>query len=387
MSNLAASSKWPSLSEGAFAFASFSDLHWGHRRNNTEIMIQAMDKSVHASGLLKYVKLLVLAGDVFDRLLNLRDEAIVPIDRWIVRLLKGCAKHGVILRVLEGTKSHDQGQSNRFETLYEFLGLDFDFRYVKETEIEYLPSLDKRVLYIPDEAHSTTIETKAVVQAMLQAHGLQGVDLAFMHGYFLHQLPYDMKEGSYHDLEYYESIVKYWISIGHVHTRSRNGKALAQGSHDRLAHGEEEAKGYVVATCDNKPKDEAWFIDNPHAHQYRTVVCYDMSAEQALAAIDAACTGLPAQSRVRIEAEPEHPVFESMLMLTARWPLLHLTKHIKTRTEKSTAEKILEDVLSKWTPIRIDKESLSPLIEQRLIQRNLEGAQRHRVLAHLQECL
>lgn len=387
MSSSLVSSKWPALSEGAFAFASFSDLHWGHRRNNTETMIQAMDKSVHGSGLLKYIKLLVLAGDVFDRLLNLRDEAINPIDRWIVRLLKGCAKHGVILRVLEGTGTHDHKQSSRFQTLYEILGLEFDFRYVKNTEVEFIPSLGKWVLYVPDEAHPTTTETKAVVAAMLQANGLQQVDLAFMHGMFQYQLTYELKEGTYHDQDYYCSIVKYWISIGHVHTRSRFNKILAQGSHDRLKHGEEEAKGYVIATCDNRPKDEAWFIDNPHAHQYRSVKCYELSAEEALVKIDDVCTGLPPQSRVSIEAQPEHPVFESMLTLTARWPLLHLTKLPKNKSEKSTAEKILDDTLSKWTPIRIDAESLSPLMEKRLVQKGLVDAQRRRVLSHLQECL
>ena len=381
------SSNWPALPEGAFAFASFSDLHWGHRRNDTERMIQAFDKSVYGNGLLSYIKLLVLAGDVFDRLLNLNDESIFAIDRWIARLLKRCAEAGVVLRVLEGTKSHDRAQSQRFEMLYEFLELKSDFRYVKDVEVEYIASLGCQVLFIPDEAHTSTVETKEVVQAMLQAKGLQQVDLAVMHGYFQHQLPYDTKEGSYHDLAYYESIVKHWITIGHVHTRSRVGKALAQGSHDRLSHGEEEAKGFVVATCRHPGKDDAWFIDNHHAHVYRTVTCYDMTAEHALAAIDAACEGIPTGSRVRIEAEPEHPVFESMLMLTNRWPLLHLTKHIKSKSEKTTVEKILEDVLSKWTPIRIDRESIGPLIEKRLLKREMDAEQRHRVLTHLQECV
>ena len=76
-----------------------------------------------------------------------------------------------------------------------------------------------------------------------------------------------------------------------------------------------------------------------------------------------------------------------MLMLTNRWPLLHLTKHIKSKSEKSTVEKILEDVLSKWTPIRIDRESIGPLIEKRLLKREMDAEQRHRVLTHLQECV
>lgn len=349
-------------------------------------MIQSLDKSIIRSGLLKYIKVLFLAGDVTDRLLSMNDEAVPQIDRWAVRLLRACKAHGVALRVLEGTPSHDRQQSKRIEDLHDMLELQCDFRYIDKVEIEFLECVGVHVLYIPDEAHDTTTETKNVVSALLQAKGLTHVDLAIMHGYFPHQLPYDTKEGSYHDLAFYESIVRYWISIGHVHTRTRVGKALAQGSHDRMSHGEEEAKGYVLATCRNPSGDDAWFIDNEDAHSYRTIEVYDLTPEEALAKIDQVCEGLRAGSRVRIEATPEHPIFESMLLLTNRWPLLHLTKHSKNKTDKSTAEKVLEDVLSKWTPVRIDKESIGPLVEKRLIKREIDEQQRHRILQHLQEC-
>lgn len=382
-----ANTKWPQLSENGFAFASFSDLHLGHRRNNTADMIAALDKSILRSGLLRYIKVLFLAGDVFDRLLSMNDESVPHIDRWQARLLKACAEHGVALRVLEGTPSHDCKQSARFEILHELMELKSDFRYIQKVEIEHLECVGATVLYVPDEAHDTTIETKAVVQALLQAKGLTQVDLSVMHGYFKHQLPYDTKEGSYHDLEFYESITRHWITIGHVHTRSRVGKALAQGSHDCLKHNEEEAKGYVLATCRNLSGDDAWFIDNHDAHIYRTVQCYDLDAEQALAKIDTVCGEVRTGSRIRIEAEAEHPIFESMLMLTQRWPLIHLTKHPKSRNEKSTAEKVLEDVLGKWSPVNIDKESIGALVEKRLQKRELPQEQQQRILNHLARCL
>lgn len=379
--------KWPTLTGEGFAFASFSDLHLGHQRNNTELMIQALDKSLYSDGLLSFVKVLFLAGDVFDRLLSLNDEAVPFIDRWIAKLLKSCAQAGVCLRVMEGTKSHDRNQSQRFKDIYDLLELKSDFKYITDVQIEHLECVGANVLFIPDEAHPSTIETQAVVKAILNAKGLSEVDISVMHGYFKHQLPFVTKEGSYHDLDYYESITKHWITIGHVHNRTRVGKALAQGSHDRLKHGEEEDKGFVVATCRETNADQFWFINNTLAHTYRAVLCYDLTSEQALASVDTACDGLRPNSRISIEAEPEHPIFQSMLYLTNRWPLLHLTKNIKTRNDKTIAEKILDDELSNWSPIRIDSESIGPLIEKRLLKRELKSDQQQRILNHLSECV
>lgn len=381
-----ANSKWPSLPLGSFAFASFSDLHLGHRRNNTERMIQALDKSLYSNGLLDFISVLFLAGDVFDRLLSLNDENIVFIDRWIAKLIKTCAVKRVALRVLEGTKSHDRAQSKRFETIYELLGMTSDFKYINKVDIEYLECVKAHALYVPDEAHSSTIETKAVVQAMLDAKGLQNVDVAVMHGFFEHQLPYGTKEGSFHDFNFYEGIVKHWITVGHVHTRSRVGKVLAQGSHDRLAHHEEEDKGFVVATC-RTGKDEFWFIDNKLAHSYKTVNCFDLDAQQSLAAIDKVCETLETNSRVRIEAPPSHPIFESMLTLINRWPFIHLTKHIKHKPDKSSDQRTSPDALSTWVGVRIDKTNIAELINKRLTSRGIPSNQSQRILAQLQECV
>lgn len=379
------SSKWPPLKEGAWSFASFSDLHLGHRRNDIVQMIKGLDESIFTSGLLTYVKVLFLAGDVFDRLLSLDDPSVQNIDRWIARLLRACAEHGVTLRVLEGTPSHDRRQSARFETILELLDIQLDFRYVTAVEIEYVAVVKSWVLYVPDEAYPTTMQTQEVVRGLLKSKGLDMVDVAVMHGYFQYQLPYQTKEGSYHDLAFYESIVRKWITIGHVHSRSRMGKALAQGSHDCHGHGEEEDKGYVVATVGNG-NDDAWFMNNPHAHIYRTLEVYDLDTAEAIALADEVAAKLPAGSRLRIQADPEHPVFEHIVQLQVSWPHLVMSKHQKSRGEKTIAEKVLEDVISHWVPIRIDNTNIVELIGQRMLKRKLDETVQARLLRRLKEC-
>lgn len=349
-------------------------------------MIHGLDESMFKSGVLDYVKVLFLAGDVFDRLLSLDDPSVQHIDRWIVRLLRACAAKGVALRVLEGTPSHDRRQSTRFVTLLELLDIQLDFRYVTTIDVEYIEAVKAWVLYVPDEANPSTIQTQEVVKALLQSKGLTHVDVAVMHGYFQYQLPYQTKEGSYHDLAFYESIVRYWITIGHVHTRSRNGKACSQGSHDCHGHGEEEAKGYMVATVNNG-KDDVWFMDNPHAHIYRTLEVYDLDTAESISAVEAVAPTLPEGSRLRVQADPDHPIFEHMVQLQVSWPHLIMSKHQKSRGEKSVAEKVLEDVISHWVPIRIDSTNIVELIDKRMAKRQHDETTQRRLLDRLKECV
>lgn len=387
------SGKWPHLEEGAWAFASVSDLHLGARRNDTRVMIKALDDGIVHSGLLDYVDMLILAGDVFDGLLSLDDPRIIDIDKWIARLFRHVKeasdrrKKKIIFRVLEGTRSHDYYQSIRFETIKDILDIDVDFRYIPKTEIEYIPSLKAHVLFIPDGAHATTTETQRVVEALLESRGLTQVDIGVMHGYFKYQLPYATREGSYHDIDYYTKIVRKWITIGHVHTRSRNGIVLAQGSYDRHSQGEEEAKGLVMATVGNQ-KDEAWFIDNVNAHIHKTIDIYDMGVDEGLAHLEQELSKLPPRARVRIRGEVNNPIFEYTVKLQISWPELVITKEPESKGEKTIAEKVLDDVVSKWVPVRIDNVNVSELIETRLREkRKLDPERTSKLVNLLKGCL
>lgn len=355
--------KYPKLEDG-FAFASFSDLHLGVRRNDTRKMVQALRKAIFDNELLSFVKLLVFAGDVFDRLLSLNEDCVRDIDLFIVDVLRECTKHQVVLRVLEGTPSHDARQNCRFTILKEALGIELDYEYHDTVQIEYIASLGIHVLYIPDDAHADTEQTQRVVQELLKSRSLKQVDLSVMHGYFQYQLPYDTKPGSYHDIEYYSQITKYWITIGHVHTRSMNGKVLAQGSFDRITHGEEEDKGFVLASINEHP--QAWFIDNPHAHVYKTINITDQETSQALKNIDQALQHLPDGSRIRLQMNKDHPLNEGIKELMLQYPKMHWSKLIKSKEEPTVAEKILDDRLSTYQSLKIDQSNIHSLVQERL---------------------
>lgn len=370
-----------------FNVACFSDLHLGHRRNDTHVMIGALDESILHSGLLKRIKLLLLAGDVFDRLLELNHPAIHEVDRWIWRLFRACEKNGVVLRVLEGTPSHDRHQSQRFKTIHEVSGSQCDFRYVDQIEIEHIERLDINVLYIPDEiSPAGTQVTKAVVQSLLESRGLDQVDLCCMHGFFKYQLPYDVKESAYHDEDFYQSITRYWIFIGHVHNHTRRGKIVAQGSHDRLSHGEEEPKGFVQASVGDPNGDSCYFIENKKAHTYKTIQCYGMEVGHAFEKIEAELVLVGDLARVRIEAEPQHPIFTNMVELQKKYPTLNFTPHPKSVGEGSPlSEAAKEPEIIKWHAVEITKDNIVEMVSERLGLRDIGPTTAARALQHLRE--
>lgn len=370
-----------------FNVACFSDLHLGHRRNDTHVMIGALDESILHSGLLTRIKLLFLAGDVFDRLLELNHPAIHEVDRWIWRLFRACEKNGVIVRVLEGTPSHDRHQSHRFVTVHEISRSQCNFKYVDKIDIEYIEPLGINVLYIPDEiSPQGTQETKAIVETMLASRGLEQVDIACMHGFFKYQLPYDVKESAYHDEDFYQRIVRYWIFIGHVHNHTRRGKIVAQGSHDRLTHGEEEPKGFVQASVGNLDGDECYFIENKKAHTYMTIQCYEMEVGMAFEMIDDRLQNVVDFSRIRIEAEPQHPIFTNMAELQKKYPTLNFTPHPKAFDEGTPlSEAAKEPEIIKWHAVEITKDNIVDMVASRLSLRDIGPTTAARALQHLKE--
>lgn len=371
-----------------FNVATISDIHYGNPRNDPKRTIAAMDEMLYDDGLLKRIKLLVIAGDVYDRLMDLSDPAVVDVDRWFLRLDSECAKHGVILVFLEGTPSHDRRQPARFMFLHEAVGKKSNFRYIDKVSIVYFPELGVNALFIPDEAYPTTTQTREVVEALLQERNLEKVDLAFMHGFFQYQIPYQTKETAFHDLDFYLSIVRFWIFIGHVHTHSRNGHAVAQGSFDRNAHGEEEPKGFAMASVADPKGDQMWFMENKHAHTYNTLTFYDMTMEDTFIKLEKELAGYSDFDRVRIEAESTHPIFEHFIEVQKRWPTLNFTKHPKKMGDIDNAGKMAQEAeVAKWEQISITKENITQLMIAKMTKMGVDLSMIERSISHLQAAL
>jgi DNA repair exonuclease SbcCD nuclease subunit len=341
-----------------------SDIHLGSRRNETEYIIENLDREFADNASFAQLDLLVLAGDVFDRLLNLSDDCVYSIDAWIMQLLRRCKKHDVILRVLYGTPSHDRDQSQRFVLLNEEARINANLQYVKELSIEYIEQLDINVLYVPDEWDESTDNTLSQVRELMTARNLKTVDYAFMHGQFSYQLPPVVKAPRHNEQEYLRLVDKF-IFIGHIHTYSRHDRIIAQGSFDRLSHGEEEAKGHVRVTVRSRNDFEIVFHENKKARKYVTVDCEHLTLEQTLQKVHQSTDDLPDGSHVRLSCSKDNPIITEMEQLVRHRPLITWTKIVRSVDDDVNfiQDKEIND---EYVPIQITRDNIDKLVMTRV---------------------
>lgn len=349
--------------------AVFSDIHLGHKRTSTAEIIHNLKKALPDDSETAELDLIVLAGDVFDGLLTLPQDEVGDIDAWIAHLLRLCKKHDICLRVLEGTPSHDWKQSERFVTINEVGEIHADLKYVKELSIEYLEKHDLQLLYVPDELPGGPEKTLERVRDLLKAKAIDKVDFAFMHGQFEYQLPEHVKAPKHSSADYL-CLVKQLVFIGHVHVHSRYDRIIAQGSFDRLSHGEEGPKGHVRATVRSGGDIDVVFVENTLAKTYRTINCTGLDLDQTLELADRIAAPLPAGSHVRIQGDPDNPVFSSMETLVRMYPLLVWSKKVNEIESQPTIDEVLEET---YTPITLTKDNLESVLLERMASAGVDG--------------
>lgn len=341
--------------------ASISDIHLGNKRNTTSEIIANLRLAFPNNAETADLDIIFIAGDVFDGLLTLPDTDVTAIDAWISYLLRICSKHDICLRILNGTPSHDWGQSERFLTIAKITQSTCDVRYVKDLSIEYMERFDINVLYVPDEWDNFADRTLDQVYDLLKAKGLNAVDYAVMHGAFTHQLPDNVKCQK-HNPDEYLKIVSELIFIGHIHTYSRYDRIIAQGSFDRLTHGEEEDKGHIRAVITDTNRSVT-FVKNKGAKIFKSIDCSLLSVEETISRIDNVVKDLPEGSNIRVIGTSDNSIFTNMNILIRRHPLFVWSKLIR---DEELDEEVIEEHISSFIPITITPENIKSLLLDRI---------------------
>lgn len=343
--------------------ACVSDIHLGHRSNKTIDIVRRLREAFPDNAETSELDIIFIAGDVFDSLLNLDDNPhIAEIDYWISNLLNICANRNILIRVLKGTPSHDWDQSQRFEIIKQIGNIPCNLKYVDNLEIEYISELDINVLYIPDELESTSEKTLSRVKTLIKSKGLEKVDYAIMHGQFEYQLP-EFVKAQKHDSKAYLDLVNGLIFIGHVHKSSQYGRIIAQGSFDRLSHGEEDPKGHMRATRKTDGTHDIVFIENKKAKKYITISCLYLPIEDAISKIERVVAELPSDSFVRLELNKDHPLTSNMDVLVKMFPLFNWSKLIREEEEVFEELEVVEET---FTAITLTSENIPNLLLNRL---------------------
>ena len=350
------------------SYLEISDIHLGHHKNKTEEIVANLTeffsdfKSESSFTKLDYI---FIAGDLFDRLLDLASKEFHEIMHFLARLMYFCQRHDISLRVLEGTPSHDWKQSRITSTLNEILEIDIDFKYIDTLHIEYHEKNGIWILYVPDEWTDNTDVTFSQVQQLLKEHGIQQVDIAMMHGLFQYQLQ-NVVGGNIqkHKESDYLSIVKHFINIGHIHTFSNYQRIIASGSFDRLSHGEEELKGGVLCTIREDGDDEFVFVQNKKAKIFKTISIRHQDLDVCYSQIDKVLSKIPINSHIRIKAKKDHPIYSALEQFKVRYPLYYFTKKSEEEAEEDRHLLVSTDISSdlEYTPITITPDNIVTMI-------------------------
>lgn len=246
-----------------------TDNHLLNPRSPTTKILANMSEFFYNKVDLSVIDVIIFGGDIFHQLAeNTKDPDFLAAMEWFKGLFNRCVKTNTSIYILEGTSSHDWGQAKHLE-IWKPVGSDI--HYIDKVSVVRDAKLGLDILFVPDNMGTISTEEiwERVVKAMAEA-GIDKVDITAMHGAFDYQLPPPARKHC-HNQKSYESITKFVIYAGHVHTPSVNGKIRVSGSFDRIAHGEEHPKGAFIFKIDKaKGIFENEFYHNKNALPFIT---------------------------------------------------------------------------------------------------------------------
>lgn len=256
------------------------DLHLGHAKVPTLHIVEKLRQ--YFFPYVEKAKLLTINGDIFQSALSLTSVDIKIIISFFISLLELCQKHDVTMRFLRGTSSHDRNQIESLMALYTKSMYTHDLKYFDTLSIEYIDKLDLRMCYIPEDLpYNSSDEIINKIKHLFSDAGWDSCDIILFHGYFEHMLPRGLKKlpKITFNSRQFDGILKDtgYILCNHVHSKSVYKRIIYAGSFDRLAHGEEEAKGFFYID-NNGPH----FITNDSAMAFNTIDLSTMTDKDAI---------------------------------------------------------------------------------------------------------
>ena len=239
-------------------------------------------------------------------------------------------------------------------------------RLANTIEIEWLEKFGLWILYIPDEANPTAALTFEAVQYEMSRLGIKQVDICLMHGSFDYQMPFAPEHQ--HNSEAFNKLVKYFTSVGHIHQNSRKGNIIAQGSFDRICHGDEGVKGLHITTVDRRR--ETWsteFIENKEAMIFKTIDLSGMELDKALKKCVKLLEGIPEGSYVRYLAESSSVLYQSQTVLQNTFAQYQWSKKA---TDTVARKHTVMEFTTTFNAVQLTRENLGGLLKERVLNKH-----------------
>lgn len=260
--------------------AIISDVHMENRKTPTSHIVDNLIHYLVNPEVFKQIDVLFISGDFWDRLVNLPAPGVWEVSEFVVRTLRLAATYNVAIRCLEGTRKHDWKQSVMFVKENEKLGNIADCLYIDTLCIHDDEKLGMTIGYIPDQWKDNVRDTELEFKELMKTRGLNEVHFMIMHGFFDFQLP-RTDSGSGFDSDYFNSIVRYSVYIGHDHNAKDKDKIHIPGSFERTRHGENGPRGFMIADI-VAGEITNYRIENTRAMPYVTHDLTELSDEDIL---------------------------------------------------------------------------------------------------------
>lgn len=250
-----------------------SDIHLG-RGNSNDILNELYEKFIPV--LNEDLDLLVIAGDYFDRVLRLNENASKIAFQLMDNIVSLSKTYNFKIRIIKGTKSHDFNQLDHFKK-YD-TGKD-DFAIIENVVVEEfnLPNNEENIniLYLPEEYVDSLDYYNDYFNVDFK------YDLAFFHGtmdFAGYTKFIDNKSGApTFNSKQLSNLVYGPIVGGHIHIADSSNNVYYTGSFSRTRFGEEQDKGFIVYEYDTNLKTyDLKFIKNDLAPTYVTVNLEDV---------------------------------------------------------------------------------------------------------------
>ena len=142
------------------------------------------------------------------------------------------------------------------------------------------------------------------------------------------------------------------------------GKVAVSGSINRHVHGEEEAKGSLLATYTPSGLKTMEFVVNPKAKVYKTLEMREASVEDVMRKLDS--LDLPYDSAVRLSVNSTDPICTVFREVSMRYPQYELTLD---REKSKQLDERIESIKFSYEPITITKDNIRGLLMERMVSK------------------
>lgn len=355
-----------------FRGVTISDLHLGHRKTPTEHTIEALETLVLNKEVTGPLDVIFISGDFFDRMLSAASDDYISICIFISKMLRYCKRHNVILRLLEGTSSHDYAQGKIFDIINKTIGAKF--RYVDDLEYEYIEDLGVDVIYIPDEYKHDASDTQSDVINLMARNKVDQVDYVIMHGMCHYQAPKHVVNSSMHDYKFYNKITRINTYCGHVHQHSVRDHFIVPGSLDRMVFGDETTKGFMLfEVVDGVPENT--FIPNHNAKIYKYLDLKNIDdlsetelSDKIMELATEAVSKYPLGSKFRFLSDVEREIGPYVELVIKKYQGMEWDWDLSRNAKKMQALPKMRDTVDSVNSFTINENNIIDLVKEEIDQ-------------------